>query len=249
MQASIPCELVSWGRFYSLCRRLADKVWGSGFRPDAIVAIGRGGWMPGRVLSDLLGLMNLTEFKVEHYRGAQREPLARVRYPLAADLSGQRVLLVDDVSDTGDTYRVALEHLRARTPPTEVRTAALHHKVVSTFVPDLYAARVVRWRWIIYPWAVVEDLVGLIGNMDRRPQSAEAIAERLRLEHGLRVRRSVLEDALALLDRTAVGAAQLGVERLAGGVDVHPSDPRQAGEDISSHGLDQPLVARLEREQ
>jgi len=207
MQTGIPCELISWGRFYGLCRRLADKVRGSGFRPDAIVAIGRGGWMPGRVLSDLLGLMNLTEFKVEHYRGAQREPLARVRYPLTADLSGQRVLLVDDVSDTGDTYRVALDHLRARAARAEVRTAALHHKVVSTFVPDLYAARVVRWRWIIYPWAVVEDLAGIIAVMEPRPQGVPAIAERLRVENGLRVPPRALQDALALLEGAAVGAA------------------------------------------
>jgi hypothetical protein len=199
VQTSSRCELVSWGRFYGLCRRLAARVREAEYRPEAIVAIGRGGWMPGRVLSDLLGLMDLTEFKVEHYRGARRQANARVRYPLAADLGGRRVLLVDDVSDTGDTYRVALEHLYARTAPAQVRTAALHHKVVSTFVPDFYAVRVVRWRWIIYPWAVVEDLVGLVGAMEPRPAGAEAIAERLWIDHGLRVGRPALEDALALL--------------------------------------------------
>jgi hypothetical protein len=196
----IPCEVVTWGRFYGLCRQLAGKVRASGFRPEVIVAIGRGGWMPGRVLSDLLGLMDLTEFKVEHYRGAQREREARVRYPLAADLRGRRVLLVDDVSDTGDTYRVALEHLNAVSPPGEVRTAALHHKVVSTYEPDLYARRVVRWRWIIYPWAVVEDVAGLLSAMTPRPTTPEAMAERLLAEHGLRVSPATLTDVLALLD-------------------------------------------------
>jgi hypothetical protein len=93
--------------------RLAEDIRGGGYRPEAIVAIGRGGWMPGPILADLLEVMNLTSFKVEHYRGAHREAFARVRYPLAADLSGLRVLLVDDVSDSGDTFRVALEHLRA----------------------------------------------------------------------------------------------------------------------------------------
>lgn len=197
--AGIPCEMITWGRFYALCRRLAAAVRESGFRPDAIVAIGRGGWMPGRVLSDLLGEMNLTEFKVEHYHGARREPLARVRYPLAADLTGLRVLLVDDVSDTGDTYRVGLEHLHAASRPREVRTAALHHKVVSTFEPDLYAARVVRWRWIIYPWAVVEDLAGLIAAMDPRPETIEAMGARLRADHRISAPRRALEDVAALL--------------------------------------------------
>jgi hypothetical protein len=197
--AGIPCEIIGWDRLHTLCCRLAAKVRASGFQPEAIVAIGRGGWVPGRVLSDLLGVMNLTEFKVEHYRGARREALARVRYPLSADLTGQRVLLVDDVSDTGDTYRVALEHIHSRGTPAAVRTAAVHHKVASTYEPDDYAARVVRWRWIIYPWALMEDLAGLVSAMSPRPQGADAIARRLREDHGLRVARRVLEELLRVL--------------------------------------------------
>jgi hypothetical protein len=195
----IRCEIISWARLHDLCRRLAAKVRASGFRPDAIVAIGRGGWMPGRLLSDLLGVMNLTEFKIEHYRGARREPVARVRYPLSADLSGQRVLLVDDVSDTGETYRVALEHIHSRCTPAEIRTTAVHHKVVSTYEPDLYAARIVRWRWIIYPWAQMEDLAGLVGAMTPPPAGTDAIARRLRDEHGLRVSRRILDELAVVL--------------------------------------------------
>ncbi len=205
LRPGVPCELLSWARCHRLCRVLAAKVRQSGFRPDMIVAVGRGGWMPGRVLSDLLGVMDLTEFKVEHYRGARRAPEAHVRYPLSAPVAGRRVLLVDDVSDTGDTYRVALAHLRAHGAPAQVATAALHHKTASTFTPDVYAARVVRWRWLIYPWAVVEDLAGFVRAMKPRPADPAAIAARLRAEHGLRVARPMLEDVMALLasDATA----------------------------------------------
>jgi hypoxanthine phosphoribosyltransferase len=201
MPSRFPCELVTWGRFYALCRRLAEDIRASGYRPEVIVAIGRGGWMPGRVLADLLELMNLTSFKVEHYHGTHRESLARVRYPLAADLSGLRVLLVDDVSDSGDTFRVALEHLRTRAPPAEVRTAVLHHKIVSAFAPDLYAARVVKWRWIIYPWAVAEDLTGLIRALDPTPSTLESMASALAERHGLRVPRGTLEDVWRALSK------------------------------------------------
>ena len=152
------------------------------------------------MLSDLLGVMDLTEFKVEHYRGAHRQAMARVRYPLSASVAGRRVLLVDDVSDTGDTYRVALDHLAERGPPLEVRTAALHHKIVSSFEPDFYGARVLRWRWLIYPWAVIEDLSGFVGGMVPRPGSIDAIAARLRADYGIRVARPVLEDVVAQLE-------------------------------------------------
>ncbi|MGE5229480.1 MAG: phosphoribosyltransferase [Deltaproteobacteria bacterium] len=199
VRPGVPCELVSWSRCYGLCRRVAAQVRAAGFRPEMIVAVGRGGWVPGRVLSDLLGLMDLTEFKVEHYRGAHRQAVARVRYPLAAPVAGRRVLLVDDVSDTGDTYRVALDHLSAHGPPVEVRTAALHHKTVSSFEPDFHGARVVRWRWLIYPWAAIEDLGGFVGTMVPRPEGIDAIAGRLRADYGIRVARPVLEDVVALL--------------------------------------------------
>ena len=119
-----------------------------------------------------------------------------MRYPLAADVTGQRVLLVDDVSDTGDTFRVALEHIRERSTPAEVRTAALHHKVVSHVVPDFYARKMVKWRWIIYPWAVVEDLSAFLESMEPRPRSVEEFAERLARDYQVRMPRRMLLDVL-----------------------------------------------------
>lgn len=197
---SSSCEVISWNRFYALARKLARQVRDSGYRPDLIVAIGRGGYVPGRVLSDFLGQMDLTSFKIEHYRGTQKQSAARVRYPLAADITGRKVLVVDDVSDTGDTFAVALEHLSSRGTPAEVRSAVLHHKTVSAYVPDYFVHKVVKWRWIIYPWAVAEDLSGFIRAMQPRSADVDEIAERLAADHDVRVPRSVLLDILALVD-------------------------------------------------
>ena len=132
------CELVSWEQFRTLARQLALLVRSSGFKPDMIVAIGRGGHMPARLLSDYLDIYNLSGFKIEHYRRAQKQAQARVRYPLSANVEGLKLLLVDDVSDGGDTFEVAVSHLHERGPPAEIRTAVLHHKAVSSFVPDFY---------------------------------------------------------------------------------------------------------------
>ena len=198
MSNPTPCELISWNAVCDLCRQLVDKIRKAGYQPDIIVAIGRGGYMPARFLSDNLDLMNLTGFKIEHYRGLHKEPVAQIRYPLSADLTGQRVLLVDDVSDSGDTFRLAMEHLWDR-GAAEVRSAALHHKVVSSFVPDFYARKVIKWRWIIYPWAIMENLSVLIGALEPRPPSIEAIAHRLQQDHGIRVPHKTLKDALAML--------------------------------------------------
>lgn len=192
------CELVSWARFHTLARKLARAVHTSGYRPDILVAIGRGGYLPARILSDFLGLMDLTSFKIEHYHATRKGRQARVRYPLNTDLTGRRVLLVDDVSDSGDTFRVALDHLAGCGSPAEVRTAVLHHKLVSPYVPDYYAQKVRIWRWIIYPWAVAEDVGSFIRAMSPRPADIAEVERRLWLERGVRLPRALLRDILAL---------------------------------------------------
>ena len=198
---TLRAELISWGRFYGLCRRLVAGIDAAGFRPDLIVAIARGGYMPGRVLADFFGLMALSSFRIEHYRGTQKQALTRVIDPLTVDLTGRRVLLVDDVSDSGDTFEVAISHVRERGTPAELRTATIHHKVVSRYVPDFYAAKVTSWRWIIYPWALMEDLSGFVKEMDPRPQEPAEIMSGLRRKHGIRVSQQVIMDVLATLER------------------------------------------------
>jgi len=192
-----PCELVSWERFYRLAQQLARIIHTAWFRPDIIVAIGRGGYMPARILSDCLGVFDLTDIKIEHYRGARRQRAARVRYPLSTGISGRHVLLVDDVSDSGDTFEVAMQHLHEHGEPAELRTAVLHHKRVSSYVPDYYAEEVVDWRWIIYPWAVIEDLGGFLHAMTPPPASLEEFADHLLEQHGIKVSRRTLADVLA----------------------------------------------------
>jgi hypoxanthine phosphoribosyltransferase len=198
------CELVSWEQFRTLARQLALRVQSSGFQPDMIVAIGRGGYMPARVLSDYLDVYNLSGFKVEHYRAAKKQAEARVRYPLSANVKGLKLLLVDDVSDGGDTFEVAVSHLHERGPPAEIRTAVLHHKTVSSFVPDFYAAEVTKWRWLIYPWAILEDVSGFIrelGLVDAAPERMEA---EIAAVYGVRISTEILSDANALARKASL---------------------------------------------
>ena len=175
-------------------RRLGLTIRESGFQPDILVAIGRGGYIPARVLADYLDLMDLAGIKVEHYlKGAQKKPLARVRYPLNVAVTDRRVLVIDDVSDTGDTFRVTLDHM-SQSGAAVIRTAVMHHKVVSRYRPDYFAQELTEWRWLIYPWAVMEDVSGFIERMVPRPQDTESAAIRLREEYGLQLPRQTLED-------------------------------------------------------
>jgi len=199
MERDIRCELVSWDEVRRMTLALARRLRADGFVPDIIVAIGRGGWIPGRLLSDYLDVANLTDVKVEHYRGTEKQAVARIRYPLRTDLTGQRVLVVDDVTDTGDSFAVALEHIHGCGEPTELRTLVLHHKRVSPYVPDYFAREVIEWRWIVYPWAVVEDLSAMIADMRDPTANAAEVADRLLREHGIRVWVREVEEVLDLM--------------------------------------------------
>lgn len=194
MATKFQCELVSWGKIVSLTRKLALLIKEDGYCPGVIIAIGRGGYVPARLLADYFDIMNLTSIKVEHYKaGAHRQEVARIKYPLSVDVSGQHVLVVDDVSDTGDTFEVAIQNILEHSEPAGIKTAVLHHKAVSSFVPDYYACMVIKWRWIIYPWAVVEDISSFIDEMAPRPASLEGISEQLTQGYGIRVPRKLLE--------------------------------------------------------
>jgi len=191
-------ELVSWEIFYDMARQLAFMIHNDNYQPDIIIAIARGGYTPARILSDYLGVMDMTSFKVKHYQSTEKDAVAVIQHPLAADVSGQKILLVDDVSDTGDTFDVAIDHINECTNPTEIRSAVLHHKTVSRYKPDYYTREVKEWHWITYPWAIMEDLTAFIKKMDPAPASAQQVAQKLRQEHNIEAPIQILSDAFEL---------------------------------------------------
>jgi hypoxanthine phosphoribosyltransferase len=83
-----------------------------------------------------------------------------------------RVLLLDDSDDAGDTLQPALTHLRDFSP-VDICVAVLHHKSISTVVPDYYAKNITQWRWITYPWAITEDLLGPVKKMRPAPVASD----------------------------------------------------------------------------
>lgn len=198
MTKSSRCELITWVHFYELARRLSLSMYKSSFQPEIIVAIGRGGCIPARIICDYLDVFDLDVIKIEHYHGVRKEKTAILRYPLSADITGKRVLLIDDVSDTGDSFEVAIQHLLEKGEPAELKTATLHHKTVSSYMPDFYAEIVHEWRWIIYPWAVMEDLRSILENMEIPAATIEDFSRYLKQQHQLEVPVQTLEDVLSL---------------------------------------------------
>src|SRR2546427_11106966 len=92
---------------------LSKRVRRSGFSPEVIVGVSRGGWPPARIMSDLLENQNLANMKVVFYRDiGLRNKRPVITQPVSSRVKGKRVLVVDDVSDTGHSLRVVSAHLR-----------------------------------------------------------------------------------------------------------------------------------------
>jgi len=169
MMERFKCELLSWDYVRSLSETVAEKIKPE-FRPDIIIGVTRGGWVPAISLSDLLGVKDLLALKVEHWGiTATKSGKAELKFPLQTGIEGNKVLLVDDLTDTGESLKVSLKHLKEFNP-SEIKTATLIHKSQSEFVPDFYAEEREEWKWLIFPWNLNEDLTNLIKRiLDKKP--------------------------------------------------------------------------------
>ena len=167
----------SWDQIYDMLLDLAIRIKRSGFLPDLIVGVSRGGWVPGRILSDLLGNAHTANVKIEFYVGigqTSRKPI--VTQPISEEISSKRVLVVDDVADTGESLIVALEHVRERSAG-ETRTVTIYHKPHSKFKPDFFEET--TSHWIIFPWERLETTQLLIQETKSRGQAQDSVSATL----------------------------------------------------------------------
>jgi uncharacterized protein len=173
-------EHLTWETFGVAARELAQLVADDGFAPTCLLTIARGGLALGGAMSYALGAKNCCVINVEYYTGVDERLEVPIILPPAlavADLQDARLLVVDDVADTGGTLRLVVETIRAHV--AELRTAVLYEKPRS-LVRCNYVWRRTD-RWIEFPWSSLpsvrrgtvgggvgmddHDLVGRIGRL------------------------------------------------------------------------------------
>ncbi len=177
MSLDLEFEVPTWDQIYEMLLRLAERIRGDDFHPDAIVGISRGGWPPARVMSDLLGNPELANVGVEFYLGVaetKREPV--ITQPLSMPVENKRVLVMDDVADTGRSLRLVkdcIENMGAKT----VKVATIYYKPWSSIIPDYYEKE--TRLWIVFPWERKETIRNLVRRCERDGIPIDEVREKL----------------------------------------------------------------------
>lgn len=201
MQDKFSCILVDWNYAYDLCKDVRDEIKEAEFKPDVIVGVARGGWYLARVLCDFFLIKDLLSLKMEHWGvTATITGAAELKYGLdnaaQAKLNGKRVLIADDITDTGDSIKLVVDHIKSLSAK-EVRTATLQHKTSSSFTPDFYGELMREWKWVVYIWSIHEDLMDLMGRVIGDAKlSIEAIRAAMKEEFDFYVPYHLLNEVL-----------------------------------------------------
>jgi len=145
-------EIMTWESFGVASRELAVLVAKSGYEPDIILAIARGGLLAAGALGYALSVKNTYTMNVEFYTGVNERlavPMILPPVPSLVDLKDSKVLIVDDVADTGHTLKHVLEFCKGQLADT--RLAVLYEKSQSIIKCDYV------WKhtdqWINFPWS------------------------------------------------------------------------------------------------
>jgi hypoxanthine phosphoribosyltransferase len=152
---------VSYDEYHNLIEKLALKVYNSGWEFDQILCLARGGMRPGDVLSRIfdkpLSIMSTSSYRAEGGTVQGSLDVARYITTPKGEIAG-RVLLVDDLADSGVTLQTVVQRLLASTAITELRTAVIWVKAVSVFVPEYYVERLETSPWIHQPFENYDTL-------------------------------------------------------------------------------------------
>lgn len=140
----------TWQDVEKNIEKLADKIKKDGFEADYIIGITTGGLIPLGLLVEKLGVHKILTVSAKSYEKDKQKELS-ITYLPEVDLSGMKILLVDEIADTGITLNKVSQAILNKYNVVELKTASL---VINNrncnFLPDFFAASVDSWA--IFPW-------------------------------------------------------------------------------------------------
>ena len=200
------CQLVSWKDIERWSKDIVYKVMISGYEPEIVIGLARGGLVPARLIADYLNIKDLYAVKTEHWGlTATPDGKARLAQGLQVSIEDKKVLVVDDITDTGQSLKLAVDHIREH-KPSEIKSATLLHITHSKYVPDYYSEEVPedRWTWFIFPWNVYEDMRNLIPKTLYTKRNKREIKNALKEQFEIDVPMKIISEVLEDLERRGI---------------------------------------------
>ena len=177
VENNLEFEIPSWDKIYGLLLKLSEAVRKSGFEPDVIVGVSRGGWIPARIMSDLLETPKLANVTAEFYVGvAETKHEPTITQPISVSVKDKKVLVVDDVADTGESLKLVNSHLKNQ-GASEIKIATIYYKPWSIIVPHYYEKET-RY-WIVFPWEQKETVRKTVEKFRGERRTVEDAKEKL----------------------------------------------------------------------
>lgn len=198
MKKDFTATIIYFPEVYDIAYELSRQITDSSESFDAVIGIARGGLIPARLICDFLNIDNLTSLQIRHYKsGAEELEDAEMTDPVDIDIKGKNVLIVDDVNDSGKTMRYACEHVRSL-EPAMFKTVVLHEKENTVFNTHFIGKKIERWKWLIYQWAVTEDLLEFLSRDNKLQASEEEAINHLAEKYDLEVGKELFQKVIKM---------------------------------------------------
>ena len=160
MVDSIEYEVPAWNQIYEMLLEQSEKINKTGYQPDIIVGIARGGMVPASIMADLLGVRQVVLIRIEFYDDIAKPSMQPVITQfLNVAVNGKKVLVIDDVSDSGLSLKIAKQYL-IEEGAVEIKIATLYVKALSQTMPD-FVEKITK-HWIVFPWEIKETLQSIL---------------------------------------------------------------------------------------
>lgn len=167
---------IPWTQLQNDIFKLSEDIKKSKEKFDVIVAIATGGLTIAHILSDFLDDLPITSFTISTYKDFKTHQIPDITLKLGNKFHKQRILLVDDVSDTGKTFvrgKKYVEELGAE----HIKTASVYIKPWTTFMPDYHIKE--YKDWIVFPFDVRETIRDLKRVMKKEGKTDNQIKRKL----------------------------------------------------------------------
>lgn len=166
---------ISWQELQDTCLKIYKKIKKQNLDFDRIVCISRGGLVVARIFSDFLDLP-ISNFTVISYGGINDRQQPKIVEHLQVDIKNERILLIDEIVDTGDTFKLASDYLKSK-QPAGIISLSPFIKPQASPQPDLWQVK--TDKWVIFPYEIKETILDLQKMFSKQGLNAKQINQKL----------------------------------------------------------------------